>query len=103
MAKQQTVTEYDDAGFPQIAAFTLPLTATSTVKAGPGRLLKMVITTALSAAVTVYDNTGAASGTVLFATAATPAAGTVYDVNLPAVNGIYASFAGTGAITFGYA
>jgi hypothetical protein len=103
MAKQQIVTQYDDAGFPLVAAFTLPLTATGAVKAAPGRLLKMIVTTALSAAVTVYDNTAAASGTILFATAATPAAGTVYDVNLPAAAGIYASFAGTGAITFGYA
>lgn len=102
MAKNQVVTDYDDAGYPQIASATAPLTATGPVKAAPGRLLKMIITTALSAAVTVYDNTGAASGTVLFATAATPAAGTIYDVNLPAAAGIYASFAGTGAITFGY-
>lgn len=103
MAKQQIVTEYDDGGFPQAAAFTESLTASGAVKGSAGRLLKMVVTVALSAAVTVYDNAGAASGTVLFATTATPAAGTVYDVNLPAVNGIYASFAGTGTITFGYA
>lgn len=103
MAKNQVVTEYDDASYPIVASATAPLTATGAVKAAPGRLFKLVITTALSAAVTVYDNTAAASGTVLFATAATPAAGTIYDVNLPAASGIYASFAGTGAITFGYA
>jgi hypothetical protein len=103
MAKNQVVTNYDDAGYPSVASAATPLTATGAVKAAPGRLLKMIVTTALSAAVTVYDNTAAASGTILFATAATPAVGTIYDVNLPAVNGVYASFAGTGAITFGYA
>lgn len=50
----------------------------------------------------MYDNASAASGTVLMVIPGATAAGTVYDINLPAVNGIYASFAGTGGITFGY-
>lgn len=104
MAKNQIVTDYDDEGFPQVAAFTASLTATGVVKSAAGRLLKAVVTTALSAAaVTIYDNAGAASGTILFVIPASAAVGAVYDINLPAVNGIYASFAGTGTVTFGYA
>lgn len=103
MAKQQIVTEYDDASFPQVAAFTVSLTGTGAVKGSAGRLLKISVTTGLSAAaVTIYDNPSAASGTVLFVIPASAPAGSVYDVNLPAVNGIYASFAGTGTVTFGY-
>ena len=102
MAKNQIVTDYDDAGFPSIAAVAVPLTATGVVKSGPGRLLKISVTTALSAAaITIYDNASAAAGTVLFVIPASAAAGSVYDVNLPAVNGIYASFGGTGSVTFG--
>ena len=103
MAKQQIVTDYDDAGYPQAAAFTVSLTGTAAVKAAPGRLVKAIVTTALSAAaVTVYDNASAASGTVLFTIPASAAAGSVYDIQLPAVNGIYASFGGTGTVTFAY-
>lgn len=104
MAENQIVTDYDDAGYPMVAAFTAGLTATGAVKTSPGRLLKAIVTTVIGASpVTVYDNIGAASGTVLLAIPAAAAVGTVYDVNLPAANGIYASFASTGGVTFGYA
>lgn len=104
MAKNQIQTPYDDAGFPAQAAFTAALTATGAVKASAGRLLKVVVTTVLGAgAITIYDNASTNSGTVLMVIPSTTAAGTVYDINLPAVNGIYASFASTGGITVGYA
>ena len=104
MAKQAIVVPYDDAGFPAYAATTLSLTATGVVKASPGRLLKVIITTTMSAAATtIYDNASAASGTILFVIPASATAGTIYDIQLPAVNGIYASFAGTGTVTFGFA
>jgi hypothetical protein len=102
MAKNAIVTDYDDAGYPQAAAFTTSLAASGSVKTAPGRLFKAVVTTALSAApITIYDNT-AASGTILFVIPASAAAGSVYDIQLPAVNGIYASFGGTGTVTFAY-
>jgi hypothetical protein len=104
MAKQGISVPYDDAGFPAVAAFTASLTATGAVKPSAGRLLKVVVTTTLSAAaITIYDNASAASGTILFVVPASAAAGNVYTIDLPAVNGIYASFAGTGTITIGYA
>lgn len=108
MAKNGIVTPYDDAGFPASAATTAPISASGgvqVVKAGAGRLLKVIVTTATATtAVTIYDNASAASGTALLVIPAAAAAGTVYDVNLPAVNGITVNGAASaGAITVGYA
>lgn len=107
MAKNQIVTPYDDAGFPNQAAFTTPVTlgGTLVVKAGAGRVLKVIVTTVTaSATCTIYDNATTNSGTPLLVIPTAAAVGTIYDVQLPAVNGItvYSSGA-TGAITVGYA
>jgi hypothetical protein len=105
MAKQTIGVTYDDAGFPSIAAFTAPVTigTTQAVKAAPGRLVRVVVTTVTATAVTtIYDNASAASGTPLFVVPIGAAVGTVYPVDLPAVNGITVAGAGTGAITIGY-
>jgi len=61
------------------------------VKASAGRLCRIIITTLGSGSQVFYDNASAASGTILFATAASAAVGTIYDVQAPAVNGIYAA------------
>lgn len=105
MAKNSIVTPYDDAGFPAMAATTATVSAagTVTVKAGAGRLLKAVVTASAAGIVTIYDNT-AGSGTVLLTIPASPTVGTVYDVNLPAVNGITVVAAATpSSVTIGYA
>ena len=93
----------DAYGYPVQPASTASLTATGAVKAGPGRLGSVLVTTALSAAaVTIFDNASAASGTVLCVIPASSAIGTRIVVDLPAFAGIYASFAGTGTVAFGY-
>jgi hypothetical protein len=93
----------DPYGFFVSPASTASLTATGAVKAAPGRLASVLVTTALSAAaVTIYDNASAASGTVLAVIPASSAVGFRVVVDLPAFNGIYASFAGTGTVVFGY-
>jgi len=108
MAKNGIVTDYDDAGFPQVAAETVSLAYSvmpEVVKAAPGRLLKVVVTTATAGgAITIYDNATTNSGTILLAIPAAAAIGTVYDVNLPAANGIYVytSAASAGVLTIGY-
>jgi|ERR1022692_2978564 hypothetical protein len=108
MAKGQIVTQYDDAGFPAMAAFAVPITfAGGVVKASPGRLLKVVVTTAFASGtgITFYDNASAASGTVLLTILlAAGLAGAVYTLDLPALNGIYAANTGltAGALTVGY-
>lgn len=108
MANNQIVTPYDDAGVSASASKTAPvaLGGTQVVKGAPGRLLKVSVTTATaSAAVTIYDNAaGAASGTILLVIPSGTAAGTTYDVNLPAAAGItVVSTNATGNITVGYA
>jgi hypothetical protein len=105
MPKNQVVTQYDDAGFPAVAAFTAPVTigTTQTVKAAPGRLVRVVVTTVTATAVTtIYDSNGAVSGTPLFVVPIAAPVGTVYAVDLPALVGITVAGAGTGAITVGY-
>ena len=81
----------------------IALTATGAAKAAAGRLNKIIVTTVLGAgAITIYDNASAASGTVLFVIPAATAAGSIFSLDLPAVNGIYASFASTGTILVSY-
>jgi hypothetical protein len=105
MAKQQIATMYDDEGFPATAAFTAAITAagTSTVKASAGRLVVVTVITPGTGILTFYDNASAASGTVLLVIPASPAAGTIYSVNLPAVNGItVVAAASASTVTIGY-
>ena len=111
MPKNPVYTSYDDEGFPATAAFTASVTiAGGAVKASAGRLMRINVTTAFagsSGVLAFYDNATAGSGTIL---AVIPLAsgtiGALYNVNLPAVNGIYAAvLSGTfsaGAVTVGY-
>ena len=61
---------------------------TVVIKAAPGRLCRLVITTAGTASVTIFDNASAASGTVLFVSPATTSIGTIFDIQMPAQAGI---------------
>jgi hypothetical protein len=109
MAKNAIVTDYDDAGYPQVAADTVSLAYSAmpaVVKAAPGRLHKVIVTTATaSGAITIYDNASTNSGTILLVIPAAATAGTIYDVQLPAANGIYVytSAASAGVLCIGYA
>ena len=106
MAQNQIVTPYDDSGQAANASKTFPITlgGTQVVKASPGRLVKVSVTTVTaSAAVTIYDNASTNAGTPLLVIPIAAAAGTIYDVQLPALNGItVASTGATGNITVGY-
>jgi|SRR5579871_5612384 len=82
---------------------TASLNATGVVKAMPGKLCKILVTVALSAAaITIYDNAAAASGTIIGYIPASSGVGTLLTFDMPAENGIYASFGGTGTVTFSY-
>jgi hypothetical protein len=109
MAKNWIICQYDDAGYPTSPVFALPLTnAGGVVKASPGRLIKVIVTTTFAGAsglMTFYDNASAASGVALLAIPTGTAAGTIYSIDPPAVNGIFAGITGTlsaGAVTVGY-
>ena len=107
MAKNPILTQYDDEGFPVNAIFTQPIAAgasTTTLKAGAGRVCKVAVTTAGTATdnLTIYDNATAGSGTIL---AVIPGGGSlqVYDINMPAQNGITVVNVASGpAVTVGW-
>lgn len=102
------VTDYDDNGFPANAAFTKSIPfGGGAVKGSPGRLLKVIVTTAFVTAgtMTIYDNASAAAGTVLLAIPlAAGTVGAVFTLDLPAANGIFVGSTGitAGAVTIGY-
>lgn len=60
------------------------------IKAAPGRLCQVLVTTTTTAsqAVTFYDNATAGSGTVIGVIPGSATAGTVYTFLMPANNGI---------------
>lgn len=77
--------------------------AAAAIKASAGRLHRVLVTTAGTASLTFYDNASAASGTILGFIPANAAAGTIYDLQMPAANGIWcASGTNTPAITVSY-
>ena len=83
------------------------LTATAVVKASAGKYYGYKVTTALNAAaITIFDNASAASGTVIdvipASTGVTATNTTILPTPIPCANGIYASFAGTGTVLFLY-
>jgi len=60
------------------------------IKARAGRVAKVFVNlNVTSGTLTVYDNPSAASGTILFQSAAAPTSGTIYPVDMPARTGIY--------------
>ncbi len=72
--------------------------AAGVIRASPGRLVRIIVTTAGSAAtLTVNDNATAASGAVLFAAPGTAVQGTIYLIDEPCLNGIYLT-PGTGQV-----
>ena len=68
------------------AAFT---TTAGAAKARAGRISKIVITSGVTGSITIYDNPAAASGTIVYVSAANPTAGTVIPVDVPVRSGIW--------------
>jgi hypothetical protein len=84
---------------------TIAVTASSSaaVKTSPGRLCKIITTSTATAALAVYDNTNAASGTIIGYVPASTAVGTTFSPQMPATKGIYVNgAAGTPAVTISY-
>lgn len=73
------------------------------IKAAPGFLGTVTVTAAGSAAMNLWDNAATHSGTVLCAIPSSATVGQVFQVNMPAANGITATQAsGSPAITVSY-
>jgi hypothetical protein len=108
MPKSNAVTIYDDRGSSTVARATAPIAAgasTTIVKAGPGRLVRVVVTAAGTSTdnITIYDNAAAGSGTVLGVIPGGGTVGAIISFDLPALNGITAVNVASGpAVTIGY-
>lgn len=77
--------------------------AVTVVKATPGRLCRVLVTTTGVTPMIIYDNATAASGTIIGCFPASPAVGTVINLDFPAVNGITISAGATNpAVTVSY-
>lgn len=104
------VTRYDDNGFSSNATKTANVGfAGGIVKAGAGRLAKVIVTTAfvgVSGLLSFYDNAaGTATGTPLLTIpVASGTVGTIIPVDLPVTAGISAvnTSLTAGAVTVGY-
>jgi hypothetical protein len=73
---------------------------TTVLKASAGRLVQVLVTTAGTTSLTIYDNASTGSGTIIGITPPTTTVGQVIVFNTPAVNGITAvGAAGSPAVT----
>jgi hypothetical protein len=72
----------------QTSAVAASTSANTVIKASAGRKCRILVTTTGTNAMSIYDNASAASGTVIGALPASPAVGTIYDLQMPAANGI---------------
>lgn len=91
------------AGGSVTAAIAAATAGPTVVKNVPGRIARVLITTAGTASETFYDNASACSGTIIGITPATTSVGTVIDFSFPAANGITGcGGAGSPAVTVSY-
>jgi hypothetical protein len=74
----------------QFSAFIPTGSTTQTLKSGPGRVCKALITTAGTASFSIFDNT-AASGNVIYTSPAATSVGQILDLGFPAQTGITVS------------
>ncbi len=61
--------------------------ATTQIVTGAGRLLRVIVQATGTGVIDIYDNT-ATAGTPVFSTPASPAVGTVYELQIPLANGL---------------
>lgn len=82
-------------------SYTAFATSNVAIKPRAGRLVKVVVTTAVTGNLTFYDNPSAASGTIL-CQLATPAVGVPIVLDIPARTGIYLvpGSAGAGIVVY---
>jgi hypothetical protein len=62
--------------------------ANTVIKASTGRLAKILITATGTASMLIYDNATTNSGTIIGVIPANPTAGQIFDLKMPAANGI---------------
>lgn len=86
-----------------VATVTAQTAGAAALKTSSGRICKIIVTSTATAAIFLYDNTNAASGTVIGAVPASAAIGTMYSPNIPFTNGIFpAGAVNTPSLTVSY-
>ena len=84
-------------------AYAAGATGAKIVKAAAGVLCRILVTVAGTAALSIYDSASAASGTVIASIPASAPVGTIYDLQMPAANGItIGGAASTPGVTVSY-
>jgi hypothetical protein len=78
------------------AYLTVTASSAAAVKAAAGRLCKVIVLTTVTSAVSIYDNTNAASGNIVLTIPTTAVVGAIYPVDVPMSAGIYVG-GGTGS------
>lgn len=82
----------DAAGYAIAGTYTQSIAAGTTtntiIKGKPGRLCRVLVTTAGTAAVSIFDNASGVTGNIIGAVAANAVAGTMVEAQAPAANGI---------------
>lgn len=82
----------DAQGFARDGTNATPIAAGVTtdtiIKGGPGRLCRVLVTTAGTGAALIFDNASGHTGTIIGAVAANAAAGTLVEAQAPAKSGI---------------
>ena len=95
--------EYSTVGGSATTAIASGTAGNTVVKASPGRLCRVLVTTTNTNPMQIFDNASTNTGTIIGALPASPAVGTVYDFQLPAAAGItVAGNAANPAVTISY-
>lgn len=81
------VAAYDGGGLNTTAVAAGTITDT-VIKASAGRLARVLVTASGTAALNIYDNATTHSGTIICAIPASAPVGSIYDLRMPATNGI---------------
>lgn len=102
--QQQNIDAFGNAyttfGGKQTTAIAAGTSTDVVIKATPGRLCKVLVTTSAAAAIVIYDNASGHTGTIIGSIAASAPAGTIIDLQMPASNGItFAGIASSPAFT----
>lgn len=76
--------------------------AAAAVKDRAGVVATISVTATVTGSITVYDNPSAASGNLVYASAANPTIGTVIQIDFPCRKGIFVTPGSAGSIAVAY-
>jgi len=96
---QPTPQDFTGAGGVSTFPFGTGISAATLIKSGPGRLMKILVTTSAAEVVTFYDTTNISTqtgATIVGYVPASAPAGTIYDLRMPLANGLVVVPAGAG-------